>query len=160
MKKIICVPVVLVLTLTGCGQRLSNAEMVGMAVGGILGGYAGSQIGHGLWNTAWMAVGAASGVAGGYVTARKLGESDMAHYKSVTGNELAAAERGDILNWTNPETGNSGIIRPVRTYASEEGNVCKGYRSTVAFSDVVQSGSGSACLTTDGSWQIVADDFS
>ncbi len=160
MKKLICVPVVLVLTLSGCGQKLSNAEMVSMAVGAALGGYIGSQFGHGLWNTALIAVGAAGGAAGGYVVGRKLEESDMVFYKNLTDTELADANKGSVLNWSNPETGNSGIIRPVRTFKVADGRVCKGYRSTVAFADIVQSGAGTACQTADGSWQIVSDDFS
>jgi len=161
MKKQFCIPLMLVLTLGGCGQKLSNAEMLGMALGGVVGGFAGAQIGHGMWNMAWMAAGAAGGVAGGYVVGRKLEESDMVFYRKITNTELASAEKGAVLNWTNPETGNSGIIRPVHTYNVADGRVCKGYRSTVAFSaDTVQSGTGTACLTADGSWQIVSDDFS
>jgi len=161
MKKLFCIPVMLVLTLGGCGQKLSNAEMLGIALGGVVGGFAGAQIGGGLWNTAWTAVGAAGGAAGGYVAGRKLEESDMVFYRKLTNTELASAEDGAVLNWTNPETGNSGIIRPVHTYNIADGRVCKGYRSTVAFSsDAIQSGAGTACLTTDGSWQIVSDDFS
>jgi len=161
MKTLFYIPLMLVLTLGGCGQKLSKAEMLGMALGGVVGGFAGAQIGHGMWNMAWMAAGAAGGVAGGYVVGRKLEESDMVFYRKITNSELASAETGTVLDWTNPETGNSGIIRPVHTYTIAGGRICKGYRSTVAFSsDAVQSGTGTACLTTDGSWQIVSDDFS
>lgn len=149
------------LSLSGCGQRLSNAEMVGMALGGVVGGFAGAQIGSGMWNTALIAVGAVGGVAGGYQVGRKLEESDMVFYRKITATKLALANDGAVFNWNNPETGNSGIIRPVRTYQVTGGRICKGYRSTVAFSsDAIQSGTGAACLSTDGRWQIVSDDFS
>ena len=134
--------------------------MASIAVGAALGGYVGSQFGHGMWNMAWTVVGAAGGAAGGYVVGRKLEESDLVFYKSITDTKLATANKGTVLNWYNPKTGNSGIIRPVRTYEIANGRICKGYRSTVAFSNIVQSGAGAACQTANGNWQIISDDFS
>jgi surface antigen len=160
MKKLICIPVVAVLALSGCNQRLSNAEMIGMAAGGIVGGFAGAQIGHGVWNMTMAGVGAAGGVATGYVLGRKLEASDMVFYNKITSKQLASASQGQILNWSNPETGNSGVIRPVSEYKMSNGRLCKGYRSTVAFSDEVQFGSGTSCQISRGTWQMISDDFS
>ena len=120
----------------------------------------GAQIGGGLWNLAWTAVGAAGGVAGGYELGRKLEESDLVFYKKITTNELTASSNGEMFNWSNPKTGNSGVIRPVSQYTMANGRICRGYRSTVAFSDVVQSGSGTSCQGSNGAWQMITDDFS
>ncbi len=160
MKKLIFIPLVVILSLSGCGQRLSNAELIGVAAGGIAGGFVGAQIGHGVWNLTWMAIGAGGGAVAGYELGRKLEESDWVFYNNITSHDLASSTNGEMFNWTNPETGNSGVIRPVSTYKMVNGMICKGYRSTVAFSDEVQSGTGTACQNRGGEWQMISDDFS
>jgi len=160
MHKMIALPILLVLALSGCQQRMTYTEMAGVVVGGAVGGYAGSMIGHGIWQKSFMAVGTAAGAGAGYIAAKRLEQSDFVLYRQATNRGLASANDGSELNWSNPETGHSGLFRPVRTYNVADGRTCRSYRSTIALSDDIQYGTGTACQKPDGSWQIVSDDFS
>jgi len=160
MRKMAILPVLFVLALSGCQQRMTYTEMAGVVVGGAIGGYTGSMIGHGIWQKTFMASGVAAGAAAGYITAQKLEQSDFVLYQQTTNQGLASANDGSELNWSNPETGHSGLFRPIRTYSIADGRTCRSYRATVALNDEIQHGNGTACQKPDGSWQIVSDDFS
>lgn len=159
MKKITALA--LAASLGGCGNiDMTREEMLATAAGAAVGGIVGYQIGGTvLVNSLFAAAGTVVGGAGGYLTIRALQGSDRAAYDDTAQKGLASAEDGQIVDWKNPETGHSGIFRPVRSFYTAEGRWCRQYRATVAFSEDVQSGVGMACLGNDGRWQIVSDQF-
>lgn len=159
MKKITAI--VLAASLGGCGNiDMTRDEMLASAAGAAIGGVLGYQIGGGiLMNSLFATAGTVVGGTGAYMTIRALQGSDRAAYDDTAQKGLASAEDGQILDWKNPETGHSGIFRPVRSFYTAEGRLCRQYRATVSFSKVVQSGVGVACLGSDGRWQIVSDQF-
>ena len=81
-------------------------------------------------------------------------------YERTAQKGLAQASDGQILEWQNPETGNSGIFRTIRSFKMADGRYCRQYRATVSFEKNVRSGVGMACRQDGGQWQVVSDDFS
>ena len=159
MKKITAI--VLAASLGGCANiDMTRDEMLATAAGAAIGGVVGYQIGGGvLMNSLFATAGTVVGGAGAYMTIRALQGSDRAAYDDTAKKGLASAEDGQILDWKNPETGNSGIFRPVHSFYTREGRLCRQYRATVSFSKDVHSGVGMACLGNDGHWQVVSDQF-
>ena len=161
MKKKITV-IALAVALGGCGNmQMTREEMLGTAGGALVGGIVGFQFGGGtivpaLFATAGTLVGGTTG----YMTVRALRGSDRAAYDNTTQMGLNKAGDGQVVEWRNPETGNSGIFRATNTYRNPNGQNCRQYRSTVAFQGGVKSGNGIACQQADGTWKVMTDDFS
>jgi len=154
--------IVLILALGGCANvQMNREEMLGAAAGAAVGGIVGYQFGGGmLVKSLFTTAGTLVGGTAGYVTTRMLMGSDRRAYDTTTQKGLASADDGEIVEWRNPETGNSGIFRATGSYRNAQGQPCRQYRSTVAFSDSVRSGGGIACQQANGYWKVVTDDFS
>lgn len=145
----------LALALGGCGaNKLSTAEMVGAAAGAAIGGYVGYQFGGGLGQIAMTAAGVLAGGTAGIAAGRALAPSDKMAYDATTGRALAEAGDGAILYWDNPTTGNSGLVRPLRTFHAGDGRPCRQYRSVFALDHGVESATDLACLQADGTWRL------
>ncbi len=160
MKKLTAI--VLAASLGGCANiDMTREEMLGTAAGAAAGGILGYQLGGGvILNSLFATAGTVAGGAAGYYATRTLMGSDRAAYDRTAQKGLASAEDGKILDWQNPETGNSGIFRATRSFYMGNGQYCRQYRTTVAFEKGVQSGNGMACLRANGEWRVVSDDFS
>jgi len=154
--------IVLILALGGCANvQMNREEMLGTAAGAVLGGVVGYQFGGGLLvKSLFTTAGTLVGGTAGYLTTRALMGTDRRAYDDTTQQGLASAGDGQVVPWSNPETGNSGIFRATHSYRNAQGQSCRQYRSTVAFADGVRSGVGTACQQADGSWKVVTDDFS
>ncbi len=159
MKKITAI--VLAASLGGCANvDMTGQEMLGAADGAAIGGAVGYGLGSTTFVSSLLAVGGvAAGGTGGFLLTRALRGGDLAAYDKTAQKGLASAEDGQILDWQNPETGNSGIFRPVRSFRTADGRLCRQYRATVAFPKEVVSGVGMACQGADGRWKVVSDDF-
>ena len=144
---------------SACEKQPAPLELAGAAAGAVVGGYAGAHLGAGFGQWAYIAGGAMLGGVGGYEAGRLLNESDLVLYRGTTNAALSSAGSGGTLDWKNPETGNSGIVRPSERFHARSGQVCRHFRSTVAFSDAIETGNGTACHQPDGSWQIISNDF-
>ncbi|MBT3305632.1 MAG: hypothetical protein HN377_04030 [Alphaproteobacteria bacterium] len=156
------VAVVLAVSVGGCTNvEMSREEMLGAAAGAAAGGFLGFQMGGGLlMHSLYATAGTVAGGAGGYYATRALMGSDLAAYERTAQKGLAQANDGQVLDWQNPETGNSGIFRTIRSFQMADGRYCRQYRTTVSFDRDVQSGVGMACKMDGGQWQVVSDDFS
>jgi surface antigen len=154
--------VVMAVSLAGCANAdMTREEMLGAAAGAAAGGFLGYQLGGGiLVNSLFATIGTVAGGAGGYYATRALMGSDLAAYERTAQKGLAQASDGQILEWQNPETGNSGIFRTIRSFKMADGRYCRQYRATVSFEKNVRSGVGMACRQYGGQWQVVSDDFS
>jgi len=160
MKKLTAI--VLAASLGGCGNiDMTREEMLGAAAGAAAGGILGYQLGGSVvMNSLFATAGTVAGGAAGFYATRSLMGTDRAAYDRTAQKGLALAEDGKVLDWQNPETGNSGIFRTTRSFYKGDGQLCRQYRTTVAFEKNVQSGNGMACLGANGEWQVVSDDFS
>jgi surface antigen len=63
-----------------------------------------------------------------------LAESDVNLASQLVQTTLESTPDGATRRWTNPQTGNSGEITPLRTYVSEGGSFCRDYREELAIS--------------------------
>jgi len=141
-------------------QNMNWLEIGGTLGGAALGGYTGAQFGGGLGQTAYITAGVLVGGAAGYAGARMLDASDQAHYDNTVRHALNTSTDGQISRWQNPETGRTGIFRPLASYQRANGQRCRKYRSSVVFDDGVFSGGGTACQQADGRWLKLHDEFS
>lgn len=156
----------LAIGLGGCAQTMDRvSEMNWLEVGGtiggaVVGGWVGSQFGGGFGQTLMMTSGVLIGGSTGFAATRSLTGSDQAHYDTTVRHALRSSADGEVVRWTNPETGRNGIFRAVSTYQRPDGQQCRTYRASVVFDDGVFSGGGTACQLANGSWAKFHDEFS
>jgi surface antigen len=65
---------------------------------------------------------------------------------------LQFGEPGAPVAWRNPETGHHGTIVPGPAYQSN-GQTCREFSHTVYVDERPQTGRGSSCRNSDGTWQ-------
>ncbi len=154
--------IVLAISLGGCANvDMSREEMLGTAAGAAVGGFLGYQLGGGiLMNSLFATAGTVAGGAAGFSATRALMGSDRVAYEQTAQKGLNESKDGQVVDWQNPETGNSGIFRPVRSFYLADGRYCRQYRATVSFEKNVRSVAGMACRQGNGQWAVVSDDFS
>lgn len=158
MKKIfLSMAMIASLGLAGC-QSLNNLgekETVGLASGAVIGGILGSTVGGGsgqLWATG---IGTLLGGLVGSEIGRSLDKADMLHAQQA--NQRAhSAPIGESIAWSNPESGNSGVVTPTRDGKDTSGRYCREYQQTIYVGGQQESGYGIACEQADGSWEIVS----
>ncbi len=156
---------VLAVTFGGCADvdmnSMNREEMLGTAAGAAVGGILGFQLGGGLlMNSTFATLGTIGGGAAGYYMTRALMGTDRAAYERTAQKGLKESTDGQVVDWQSPDTGNSGIFRPIRSFRLADGRYCRQYRTTVSFDKTVHSGNGMACRNANGQWQVVSDDFS
>ncbi len=152
---------VVALVLSGCGGNNNidrkTAGWIGGGAGLVLGGWTGSQFGAGTGEFIMTALGAVVGGSMGYDAGRRLALADRQSYNNAV--ETALNDNGQYVTWQNDTTGTSGYVTSGSHFRDANGRSCQMFRSTIAFIDVVQNGSGTACREMDGEWVLVADTF-
>ena len=130
-----------------------NKQNVGAVGGAVVGGILGSKVGKGsgqLWATGAGAL--LGGLAGSSIGA-SLDKADQM-YANRAFNQAAAAPVGQQINWSNPESGNSGTYTTTRTGRTNTGAQCREFTQTIMIGGQAKQGVGTACQNPDGSWQI------
>jgi surface antigen len=61
-----------------------------------------------------------------------LADSDVKLASRLVQTTLESVPDGTTRRWTNPKTGNSGEITPLRTYVTQDGSFCRDYREELA----------------------------
>ena len=130
-------------------DKLSLATIAGAVVGGAL-GY--ELIGSGTGQLAGLALGAAGGAAGGYYIADRLTRLDKRSMAEAEYESLTNGETGSETSWSNTESGNSGDIKPQRTYLSATGEICREYVATVVVEGETVERQLRACQNAKGDW--------
>lgn len=159
MKKLILTTaMILSVGLAGCEtmQNGGTKQTVGTAGGAIIGGILGSKVGGGsgqLWATG---AGALIGALAGAEIGKSLDRADQ-QYIANANQRAQTAPVGETINWSNPESGNYGSVTPTRVGTdANSGNVCREYQQTIYVGGEQQTGYGTACQQSDGSWKIVS----
>jgi surface antigen len=146
---------ILAVGLTACqAQNMGTKQGVGTLGGAALGGLLGSQIGGG---TGKLIATSAGVLLGGFL-GNEIGASlDKADQGQMVQAEQRAfvAPVGQQISWNNPQSGNSGIITPVRDGYDNAGKYCREFQQQVTVAGKKQQAYGTACRQPDGSWQIV-----
>jgi surface antigen len=94
------------------------------------------------------------GLAGGAV-GNMLDQRDRQLASQAAQQALEAAPVGTAVPWTNPDTGHTGAITPVRTYQVADGRYCREYQQVVTIDGQQQRSFGTACRQPDGGWKVV-----
>ncbi len=144
---------VLMLGVAACTQGQEKAEW-GTILGGIGGAAAGSQIGGGSGRIIASVAGSLLGAFAGREIGRSLDRADVAAAQQAQ-ERAHTAPVGQQITWSNPESGHSGAVTPIRQGTDSAGNPCREYQSTVTIGGKTEQAYGTACRQPDGSWKVV-----
>ncbi len=144
---------VLVLAGSGCADLSQNPKTAlgaagGAAAGGLIGAAASGS-------PAAIAGGVILGGLAGGAVGNMLDQRDRQLASRAAQQALEAAPVGTAVPWTNPDTGHTGAITPVRTYQVADGGYCREYQQVVTINGQQQRSFGTACRQPDGSWKVV-----
>jgi surface antigen len=134
----------------GVVEGSCNREAVGAAVGGIAGGAVGSQFGKGSGRQVAIVVGAIVGATIGAQIGHDLDNADRA----CMGHALELAGDNRRVRWSNPDTGTTYLLTPVRGFAIT-GHPCREFDLRTSHGGHSETGKGQACQIGDGTWQLV-----
>lgn len=141
------------LALAAC--QTGPGQVGGGIVGATVGGLAGSQIGSGTGTMVAVGVGSALGGLIGSELGRMLDERDQQQHAQTYQQAMERAPAGEARSWSNPDSGNRGQITPVRTY-QRDGRDCRDFTQTIYVDGRAETGRGTACRASDGTWQVVS----
>ncbi len=145
--------VVLCVALTACAEG-REGQTIGTVAGGALGAVLGSQFGGGKGKIAAVAIGAIAGAWGGSELGKKLDEDDKVYAQRTAQDAMEYNKAGQTSTWRNPDSGNSGTVKPVQTYENAAGKDCRQFETSIFVDGEQEKGTGTACRQTDGTWQI------
>ncbi len=142
----------MVLALGACegGQK----ENIGTILGGVGGAVAGAQFGSGSGRLAATAAGTLLGAFLGREIGKSLDRADIAAAQQAQA-AAHAAPIGQKITWSNPESGNSGTVTPIRQGVDSAGNQCREYQTTITVGGRTEQAYGTACRQPDGTWKVV-----
>lgn len=150
MKKII-IATTFALVLLQLGACTVTRQESGALMGAVVGGVVGNQVGGGRGKDLATAVGIFAGALAGSNIGKSLDALDAANTQSA----LETNRTHQTSAWTNPDSGNSYSVTPVKTYESTAGRYCREYQSSVTVGGRHENGYGTACRQPDGSWKIL-----
>ena len=144
------------LILAGCeAKNYGNKQTGGALLGGVIGGILGSKAGSGKGKLVTTAIGTAIGIHLGSEIGKSLDKADIAYARRTTNKALESNPSGKISSWTNPDSGNSGTIKPTKTVISSAGQPCREYYQTITVGGRTEKAYGRACRDASGDWRIV-----
>lgn len=79
---------------------------------------------------------------------------DTARQAAATAERRALADNAPA-DWSDPRSGTSGRVRPLRSFTDAAGRECREYSQTVKIAGRSQSDTGIACLQSAGNWSLV-----
>jgi surface antigen len=142
------------LLLSACITPEAPKHGAGTLLGAVGGALTGANVGKGRGRLVAVAAGTVMGAFLGGEIGRSLDPADRisiakaqqhAHFVPV----------GETIQWSNPESGNHGEIRPLREGRSNGGRYCREYHNRVVINGQSQQAYGVACRQPDGSWQVI-----
>ena len=150
------VPAVLVLIagllLNACN---TTREEQGTLLGAVAGGILGNQIGGGRGQILATGAGAAIGALSGSAIGRSMDDIDRMKMAQAQQLSLETSRIGERTQWSNPDSGNSGSIEPLRTYQNSSGEYCRDFQQITSAGDETEQMYVTACRQPDGSWKMV-----
>ncbi|HTI87606.1 MAG TPA: RT0821/Lpp0805 family surface protein [Alphaproteobacteria bacterium] len=143
------------LSLAACESTGGQKQTGGAILGGIGGAAIGSQFGKGTGQIVGVAAGTLLGALVGSEVGRSLDKADM-EYANRANQQATTAPIGAPIRWNNPQSGNSGIVTPVRDGVdSSSGAYCREFQQTVSIGGKTQQAYGTACRQPDGTWKVI-----
>jgi surface antigen len=151
----IAIALAAMVSLAACVTDSGEKQTMGTLIGAGLGGLVGSQIGSGTGQLAAVGVGVLLGGLLGSEVGKSLDQADQVYAERNAQGSLESAPSGQSSTWANPDSGHSGSFTPTQTYATDEGQPCREYHSTVTIDGQTEDVYGTACREPDGSWRFV-----
>jgi surface antigen len=136
------------LWLAACSSDTGRKEARGTATSGSPGGVVDNR-------GAGTSIGAGFGVLLGDRAGAALDDEDKRRAVVAELQALETGPSGAPVAWRNPETGRYGNVVPGPVY-QENGVACREYTHTVYIDGSAQTGHGSACRRSDGTWASVS----
>ncbi|MBL0319103.1 MAG: glycine zipper 2TM domain-containing protein [Alphaproteobacteria bacterium] len=134
-------------------QAAGTKSTIGGLAGAATGAIVGSNIGKGKGRIANIAVGTLLGAVVGHEVGASLDRADQLYLQQTSARTFESNPTGVSSTWSNPDSGHSGTITPVRTY-EQGGRYCREFNQKIQIGGKVQSGYGTACRMPDGSWEV------
>ena len=154
-----CFNVLILLSLAGClATDMENRpkQTLGKLLGAGVGGLLGAQIGSGKGQLAAVAAGVLAGAYFGDEVGRSLDRADKLYMDQNAEKSLEYSQTGTTSEWKNPDSGNSGTFKPVRTFETSSGQNCREFETTIFIDGRSETAKGTACRQIDGSWKIIS----
>ena len=152
-----------IFTLVSCAPKHGGytKQDTGKVLGGIAGGVLGSRVGKGRGRMIATIGGAIVGAMIGGEIGKQLDERDRLLLGKTTQSALEYGKSGSTNKWRNPDSGNSGIIVPKRSYRPRISRLkrrykyCREFQQTIIVGGHKENAYGKACRQPDGQWKIV-----
>ena len=129
----------------------------GTLLGGIGGAAIGSQFGKGTGQLVGVAAGTLLGAFIGSSIGESLDKADQMYAQRTAQNSFETAKTGQTQSWSNPDSGHSGTITPIKTYQTQSGQYCREFTQTIQVGGKKEQGYGTACRQPDGTWKIISN---
>ena len=144
-----------VFALAACTDGAGQKESIGTLLGAVVGGVAGAQVGSGRGQLVATGVGTLLGAYFGNEIGKSLDRADQLYLQQAEQQALVAPI-GETITWSNPDSGNSGSIRPTREGTRvDTGDYCREFQQTITVGGSTEDAYGRACQRPDGTWEIV-----
>ena len=129
-------------------------QAVGTVTGMVLGGKIAKDLTEdsskrNLWTLAGVTLGAFLGNEIG----ASMDQTDILMAQNARNLALENNKINSQAAWKNPDSGNSGIIYPTKTYSRGD-QPCREFTQEINIGGTIQTGYGNACRMADGSWQL------
>ncbi len=143
------------LILAAC-EDAGQKETAGTVIGGVAGAVLGSQVGSGSGRIVATAIGTLAGAMIGSEIGKSLDRADQLAMAEAE-EKAHTAPIGEKIVWSNPDSGHSGSVTPIRDGRNAQTNAyCREYQTTVLIDGEEQAAFGTACRQPDGSWKVVS----
>jgi surface antigen len=143
------------LILAAC-EDAGQKETAGTVIGGVAGAVLGSQVGSGSGRIVATAIGTLAGAMIGSEIGKSLDRADQLAMAEAE-EKAHTAPIGEKIVWSNPDSGHSGSVTPIRDGRNAQTNAyCREYQTTVLIDGEEQAAFGTACRQPDGSWKVAS----
>jgi surface antigen len=132
------------------GPKQALGTVTGMVIGGkIANDLAEGSSKKNFWTIAGVTLGAFMGNEIG----ASMDKTDILMAQNTRNFALENNKVNSQATWKNPDTGNSGVIYPTKTYVT--GNQpCREFTQEINIDGNIHTAYGKACRMADGSWQL------
>jgi surface antigen len=101
----------------------------------------------------WTLAGVTLGAFLGNEIGASMDKTDILMAQNARNYSLENNKVNSQAAWKNPDSGNSGLIYPTKTYSLGD-QPCREFTQEINIGGEIQTGYGKACRMADGSWKL------
>ena len=132
------------------GPKQALGTVTGMVIGGKI---ANDLTEDSSKNNLWTLAGVTLGAFLGNEIGASMDKTDILMAQNARNYALENNKVNSQAVWKNPDSGNSGVIYPTKTYSLGD-QPCREFTQEINIGGKIQTGYGKACRMADGSWQL------